>query len=117
MQLNSYNSNSYNSNTHIIRTESLVPSEFTLKALQENSFNSNLYYSTNHINRTDFQVPWKNLNHVNRIFDFLGLKLTEIRFFVNFDIRMSCVFPRSAAVFLSFYSFLQYPQKSGSNFE
>ena len=73
--------------THIIRINSLVPSEF------------------------DFQAPWRNFNHVNRILDILALEFTEIHFFVTFGIRMPCVFPRTAVVLIFFISD-QDPQKS-----
>ena len=89
LQLNSCNSNSYNSKTHIIRTDSVVPSEFTLKTLQENSYNSNPCNSKNHVNRTYFSVLWRNFNHVIRIFElFEFLKLTNSIF------RQSNVFNR-----------------------
>ena len=79
--MNSCNSNSYNSKSHVIRTDSVVPSEFTLKTLQENSYNSNPCNSKNHVNRTDFPVPWRNFHHVIRIFEFFKLlKLTNSTF-------------------------------------
>ena len=78
LQLNSCNSNSYNSKTHIIRTDFVVPSEFTLKTLQEHSYNSNPCNSKNHVNWTYISVPWRNLNHVIRIFElFEFLKLAN----------------------------------------
>ena len=57
IRLNSLNSNSCNSKGHLIRTNSLVPSEFSNKPLQENSFNSNAHNSKNHLNRTNFLDP------------------------------------------------------------
>ena len=78
IQLNSCNSNSYNSKTNIIRTDSLVPSEFTLKTLQENSYYSNPCNSKNYVNRTYISVPWRNFKHVIRIFElFEFLKLAN----------------------------------------
>ena len=81
VQLNSCNSNSYNSKPHVIRTDSEVPSEFTLKTLQENSYNSNPCNSKNHVNRTVFPVPSRNFHYVIRIFEFFEfLKLTNSTF-------------------------------------
>ena len=93
VQLNSCNSNSYNSNTHLIRTDSVVPSEFTLKTLQENSYNSNPCNSKNHVNRTDFPVQWRNFDHVIRILDFFDADKLDIlsieRFQSNvFDVQI-----------------------------
>ena len=85
-QQNARNYTTVYSLTHVIRTpiirKQMVPSEFTLKTLQENSYNSNPCNSKNHVNRTDFPVPSRNFCHAIRIFEFFEfLKLTNSTFF------------------------------------
>ena len=62
--MNSCNSNSCNLKDHLNRTNSLVPSKFTSKPLQENSFNSNSHNSKNHAN---FRSRGRIFHHVIRI--------------------------------------------------
>ena len=69
-QLNLCNLNSCHSKVHLNQTNSLVPSKFTSKPLQENSFNSNSHNSKNNLNATNFWVPWTYFSSCNSNFGF-----------------------------------------------